>query len=64
MMMRAIMVLALTMCVVGCDPPSNDLVLNCQRACAPRPVKVWTWDGYGHNAKCECESANPAPSHS
>jgi len=40
--------------VVGCEAPNPDLVLNCQRACAPRAVKSWTWDGFHHSAVCEC----------
>lgn len=47
--------LLLAMLTVACDPPNPDLVLNCQKACAPRPVKEWTWDGYNRSAKCECD---------
>ena len=45
----------LLLAVMGCDAPSADLVLNCQRACAPAAVKEWTWDGFHHSAVCTCD---------
>lgn len=55
MMKRTFFVLLLL--TTGCDHPGSDLVLNCQRACAPREVKRWTWDGWSHSATCECATA-------
>jgi hypothetical protein len=51
--------IVLLLVLTGCEAPSSDLVLSCQKACAPRAVKTWTWDGFHHSAVCECEQEPP-----
>ena len=58
--MKKTILMMLLLGLSACDAPSTDLVLNCQKACAPRSVKTWTWDGFHHSAVCECEGEKPA----
>jgi hypothetical protein len=53
--MRKTVWLAAMLVLVGCEAPSTDPAQTCQKTCAPRPVKSWTWDGWKHSSVCECD---------
>ena len=53
--MKIVVTMVVMLAMVACDPPPSGIVESCQKTCAPRPVKSWTWDGWKHASVCECD---------